>query len=91
MVALMDLHMSHGGQPSHVSQSLRSHIPSFNLSMRWRSDMLPDRILVRMLMLFRLIRASLSNLYSLLRYPKLSYILCCQFYIRKLRDILKHL
>lgn len=69
MVAPMDLHMSHGGQPSHVSQSLRSHIPSFNLSMRWRSDMLPDRIYVRMLVLFRLIRASLSNLYSLLCFP----------------------
>jgi len=48
----------HGGQPSHVSQSLRSHIPSFNLSMRWGSDMLPDRIFVRRLVLFRLIRAS---------------------------------
>jgi hypothetical protein len=32
---------AHDGQPSHVSQSLHSHIPSFNLSMRWRSDMLP--------------------------------------------------
>jgi len=45
----MDLHIPHGGQPSQVSQSLRSHIPSFNLSMRWRSDMLPDRIFVRMI------------------------------------------
>lgn len=58
MVALMDLHIPHGGQPSQVSQSLRSHIPSFNLSMRWRSDMLPDRIFVRMIVSFRLIRAS---------------------------------
>lgn len=24
-----------GDQPSHISQSLRFHIPSFNLSMRW--------------------------------------------------------
>jgi len=63
MIAPLDLHMAHGGQASHVSQSLRSHIPSFNLSMRWRSDMLPDRIFVRMLVLFRLIRASIVYLF----------------------------
>ncbi len=49
---------AHGGQPSQISQSLCSHIPSFNLSMRWRSDMLPDRIFVRKIVAFRLIRAS---------------------------------
>jgi hypothetical protein len=47
MVALMALHISHGGQPSHVSQSLRSQIPSSNLSMRWMSVMLPARVIAR--------------------------------------------
>lgn len=41
MTALVDVHISHGGQPSHASQSLRSQIPSSNLSMRWMSAMLP--------------------------------------------------
>ncbi|OOP67611.1 hypothetical protein BWZ43_14840 [Heyndrickxia oleronia] len=49
MIALVDLHISHGGQPSHISQSLRSKIPSSNLSMRWMSVMLPDRVLARIL------------------------------------------
>ena len=47
MIALMDVHIAHGGQPSHVSQSLRSKIPSFNLSMRWMSVMLPSRVNAR--------------------------------------------
>lgn len=49
MIALVDIHISHGGQPSHVSQSLRSQIPSFNLSVRWMSVMLPHRVLARSL------------------------------------------
>jgi hypothetical protein len=34
MFELVDVHISHGGVPSHVSQSQCSKIPSFNLSMR---------------------------------------------------------
>ncbi len=47
MTALVDVHISHGGQPSHASQSLRSQIPSSNLSMRWMSAMLPHRVHAR--------------------------------------------
>ena len=49
MIALKDVHMSHGGLTSHVSQSLRSQIPSSNLSMRWMSVMLPHRVHARSL------------------------------------------
>jgi hypothetical protein len=49
MVALMDVHIFHGGLPSHISQSLRSKIPSSNLTMMWMSVMLPDRIFVRII------------------------------------------
>jgi hypothetical protein len=38
---------AHGGHPSHVSQILRSQIPSSNLSMRWMSAMLPHRVQAR--------------------------------------------
>jgi hypothetical protein len=47
MIALVDVHISHGGQPSHASQSPRSQIPSSNLSMRWMSAMLPHRVFAR--------------------------------------------
>jgi hypothetical protein len=49
MIALVDVHISHGGQPSHASQSLRSQIPSSNLSMKWMSVMLPHRVIARSL------------------------------------------
>ncbi len=47
MAALVAVHISHGGQPSHALQSLRSQIPSPSLSMRWMSAMLPHRIQAR--------------------------------------------
>lgn len=52
MIALLDVHISHGGLTSHVSQSLRSQIPSSNLSMRWMSVILPHRVHARSLALW---------------------------------------
>jgi len=33
MIAPLDLHLRHGGGPSHISRRLRAQIPSFNLTM----------------------------------------------------------